>query len=150
DLWQAWSVNIQRLAILHRTDESNALAVEATERFPLLAKLWVDRAEVARLTERADDRIEALKQAVAAGPGWTPASRELATALAEAGHDDEAVAALDRAAVRNPLDPLAHGFLAEQLWHAGHSQAALDRAKRAVRLEPGYDWAWAALAEWSE
>ncbi len=150
DLWQSWSINIQQLAILHRSDEANALAIDATERFPLLAKLWVDRAEVARLAERPDDRTEALKQAVAAAPGWTPASRELATALAEAGQDDEAVAVLERAVVRNPLDPLAHGFLSEQLWHAGKSQEALDRAKRAVRHEPGYDWAWAAVAEWSE
>lgn len=150
DLWQAWSVNVQQLAILHRTEEAGSLAQDATERFPLLAKLWVDRAEVARLAERPEDRIEALRQSVTSAPGWTPASRELAQALTEAGQDDEAVAVLERACVRNPLDPLAHGFLAEQLWHAGHSQEALDRAKRAVRLEPGYDWAWSAVAEWSE
>ena len=83
-------------------------------------------------------------------PGWSPAARELADALDDAGEPDEAVVVLERAATRNPLDPFAHGFLAERLWDAGRSREALDRAKTAVRHEPGYDWAWHAVQLWSE
>lgn len=150
DLWHAWSVLIQQMAGLMRLDEANALAEEATERFPLLAKLWLDRAQVCQALGNAEGRLDALRQAVAVAPGWSPAARELAEALDEAGERDEAVAVMERAAIRNPLDPFAHGFLAERLWDVGRSREALDRAKKALRHEPGYDWAWHAAQLWAE
>src|SRR5581483_5159929 len=150
DLWHAWSVMIQQMAGLMRLDEANALAREATDRFPLLAKLWMDRAQVCQAMGNAEGRLEALRQAVAVAPGWSPAARDLAEALDEAGEQQEAVVVMERAATRNPLDPFAHGFLAERLWDAGSSREALDRAKTAVRHEPGYDWAWHAVQLWSE
>jgi tetratricopeptide (TPR) repeat protein len=154
DLWQAWSVNVQALVMAHRAEEAVALARDAAERFPLVARVWVDVAEACEHAGRPDDRLDALKQAAAVAPGWVPAVRELADALAEAGHDDEAVAALERAAWRSPLDPLAHWHLAERLWQAGRSREALDRAKTAVRLDTGMDFraetAWSAVMVWSE
>lgn len=150
DLWQAWSVVIQQMAGLSRLEEANALAREATDRFPLLAKLWLDRAQVCQAMSNAEGRLDSLRQAVAVAPGWSPAARDLAEALDEAGEPDEAVTVMERAATRNPLDPFAHGFLAERLWEAGRSRDALERAKTAVRHEPGYDWAWHAVQLWSE
>jgi tetratricopeptide (TPR) repeat protein len=150
DLWQAWSVVIQQMAGLARLEEANALAREATDRFPLLAKLWLDRAQVCQAMENAEGRLDSLRQAVGVAPGWSPAARDLAEALDDAGEPDEAVTVMERAATRNPLDPFAHGFLAERLWEAGRSREALDRAKTAVRHEPGYDWAWHAVQLWSE
>ena len=150
DLWQAWSVVIQQMAGMARLEEANSLAREATDRFPLLAKLWLDRAQVCQAMGNAEGRLDALRQAVAVAPGWSPAARELAEALDDAGDPDEAVIVMERAATRNPLDPFAHGFLAERLWDAGRSREALDRAKTAVRHEPGYDWAWHAVQLWSE
>jgi predicted Zn-dependent protease len=150
DLWQAWSVVIGQMAGLIRHEEAAALARDATARFPLLAKLWVDQAQVAQATGDADGRVEALRQAVAVAPGWSVAARELADALDDAGEPAEAVAVLERAARRSPLDPFAHGFLAERLWDADRFREALDRAKVAVRHEPGYDWAWHAVQLWAE
>lgn len=150
DLWQAWSVVVQQMAGLGRLEEAHALARDAAARFPLLAKLWLDLAQVCHALGNAEGRVEALRQAVAAAPGWTPAARELADALDEAEDRDGAVAVLERAAARNPTDALAHGFLAERLWDAGRSREALDRAKTAVRLEPGYDWAWHHVQLWAE
>ncbi|MBX9624652.1 MAG: hypothetical protein K2X82_12665, partial [Gemmataceae bacterium] len=150
DLWHAWSAVIQQMAVLGRTEEADALAREATDRFPLLAKLWLDRAQVAHAAGNAEARLDALRQAVATAPGWSPAARELADGLDDADDHAEAVAVLRRNAARSPLDPLAHGFLAEWLWEAGESREALDRAKLALRLEPGYDWAWHAVQLWSD
>lgn len=150
DLWHAWSATIQQMAVLGRIEEAGALAREATGRFPLLAKLWLDRAQVAHAAGNAEGRLDALRQAVATAPGWSPAARELAEALDDAGENAEAVAALRRNALRSPLDPLAHGFLAEWLWEAGESREALDRVKLALRLEPGYDWAWHYVQLWSD
>jgi predicted Zn-dependent protease len=150
DLWQAWSVVVQQMAGLNRLEEANELAREATTRFPLLGKLWLDRAQVCQAMGNAEGRLDALRQAVAAVPGWSPAARELAEALDEADDNAEAVAVLRRNVLRSPLDPLAHGFLAEWLWEAGESREALDRSELAVRHEPGYDWAWHAIQLWSD
>src|SRR5262249_14696735 len=62
-LWQAWSVVIQQMAGLMRLEEANALARDATSRFPLLAKLWLDRAQVCQAVGNAEGRIDSLRQA---------------------------------------------------------------------------------------
>ena len=150
DLWQAWSAVVQQMAGLNRLEEANALAREATARFPLLGKLWFDRAQVCHAMGNADGRLDALRQAVATVPGWSPAARELAEALDDADDNIEAIRVLRRNVQRSPTDPLAHGFLAEWLWEAGESREALDRAMLAVRHEPGYDWAWHAIQLWAD
>jgi tetratricopeptide (TPR) repeat protein len=150
DLWQAWSVVVQQLAGLGRLEEAHALARDATERFPLLGKLWLDLAQVCHALGNSESRLDALQQAVAVAPGWSLAARELADALDDTDRREDAIVVLERAIVRNPLDALAHGFLAERLWDIGRSREALDRAKTAVRLEPGYDWAWHAVQMWAE
>jgi tetratricopeptide (TPR) repeat protein len=150
DLWHAWSAVIQQMAGLGRLEEAHSLAREATARFPLLAKLWLDRAQVCHAMSNAEGRLDSLRQAVMVSPGWSLAARELADALDDAGEQDDAVVVLERTAIRSPLDPFAHGFLAERLWDAGRSREALDRAKIAIRHEPGYDWAWHVVQLWSE
>lgn len=150
DLWQAWSLVVQQMITLNRLEEAHALAVEATEQFPLMPKLWVDLAETYQALGNAEGRVEALRQAVALSPGWALPARELAEALEEVHSEDEAIAVLERTAVRSPMDPLAHGFLAERLWDAGRPREALHRAKLAVRHEPGYDWAWQVVPLWAE
>jgi tetratricopeptide (TPR) repeat protein len=150
DLWQAWSAVIQQLAGLGRLEEADSLARDATERFPLAPKLWLDWAQVCHGLGNTEGRIEALRQAVATAPGWSVAARELAEALVDAGERSAALAVLERTVLRNPLDPLAHGYLAERLWDEGRSREALEQVKIAARLEPGYDWAWHHLQLWAE
>ena len=150
DLWQAWSVVVQQLAGLNRLEEAHELAKEAADRFPLLAKLWLDLAQVCHATGNAEGRLDALREAVGVAPGWSLAARELADALDDAGARDDAITVLERAVLRSPQDPFAHGFLSEWLWEAGRSREALDRAKLALRHEPGYDWAWHAIQIWAD
>ena len=154
DLWQTWSLVIQHLAMSQRTEEALTLAREATEQFPLVAKVWLDLAQVYRVLDRDDDRLEALRQALQVAPGWVPVARELAEALSEADRDEESVQVLDAAVARAPHDALAHWIYAERLWAVGQSRPALDRAKRAVRLDPGIDprldTAWTAVMVWTD
>jgi tetratricopeptide (TPR) repeat protein len=150
DLWHAWSAVIQQLAGLGRLEEADSLAREATSRFPLLAKLWLDRAQVCQALGNAEVRLDSLRQAAIVSPGWSLTAHELADALDEAGEQEDAVRVMERAAIRSPLDPFAHGFLAERLWEAGRSREALDRAKTAVRHEPGYDLVWHYVQLWSD
>ncbi|OWK37938.1 tetratricopeptide repeat protein [Fimbriiglobus ruber] len=154
DLWQAWSVAAQGLVMAQRADEAVTLAREATDRFPLVARVWIDLAEACRAADREEERVEALRGAVAAAPGWAPAVHELAEALGEADDDDGAVRALEALIPRAPVDALAHWSLSERLWQAGRSRDALDRAKMAVRHDPGHDpraeTAWSAVVAWSD
>ena len=129
DVWQCWSLVIQTMTGMHRAEEAYALARDATARFPLTAKLWVDRAEAAKAANHPDDALDALHKAVAVAPGWPPLARELADALTEAGEDDEAIRALERAVTRNPLDAWVRWLLADRLWQADRGHEALDHAK---------------------
>lgn len=154
DLWQAWSVNVQAKLMDHQPTEAASLAQEEAERFPLVARVWVDVAETARAAGHADEALDALRQAASVAPAWVPAVREYADALAEANQEAEAIELLERLVARTPLDPQAHWNLAERLWHAGRSRDALDRAKMVVRHDTGtmprVEVAWPAVMNWSD
>ncbi|QEL16126.1 tetratricopeptide repeat protein [Limnoglobus roseus] len=150
DLWQAWSLMIQQLGLMQRLDEAAAVADDAVERFPLQAQLWADLARVCGAKEQPEDRVEALRMAVAVAPDWPPAAQELADALADADEEDEAVKVLEQAASRNAHDASNQAALADRLWNAGQSEEALEKAKLAVRLDPGFDAAWRMVMHWSD
>lgn len=150
DLWQAWSLMVQQLGLMQRLEEARAVAEDGAERFPLIAQLWSDLARVHAALDRPEERIEALRSAVAVSPDFSPVSHELADALAEADEEDEAVAVLERTAARNPNDSNNHAALADRLWNAGRSEEALERAKLAVRIEPGFEAAWRMVLHWSD
>jgi len=163
ELWQAWSVTIQQLSLVGRVEEARELAKEAVERFPLLARLWMDLADVCNAQEDREAQIEALRQAVHVAPGWSYAARELADALEANEEIDEARVILEQAVARSPLDPVNHGYLADNLWSVSEQdelddpeesqstrQEAVDRLSIALKIDPGYDWAWRHLGMWTE
>ena len=163
DLWQTWSVTIQQLTLVGRVEEARELAKEAVERYPLLARLWVDLAEVCHAQEDRDGQIRALRQAVHVAPGWSYAARELADAMEANDEVEEARIVLEQAVARSPLDPVNHGYLADNLWTAGDAASAVDpdeggafqreaieRLRIALKIDPGYDWAWRHLGIWTE
>ncbi len=150
ELWQCWSTVIQQLLICGRLEEANELAKEGVARFPLQARLWVDLAEIRRAQNEMEGQIEALRQAVGIAPAWSYAARELAEALEANEQLDEARTVLEQAVGRTPLDPVNHGYLADNLWNANESDDAVERLRIALKLDPGYDWAWRALGDWTE
>jgi len=148
DLWHAWSALLRHLAEMGRAEEALGRATQATERFPLVPRLWVDLAHVQQLRGDAAGERAALEQAVRINPGWGTAARELAAAHERAGDFAAAKAVMEQAIQRAPLDPYNHGGLAQMLWKMGEKKPALERLSHAVRLEPGYEWAWGRLSEW--
>ena len=150
EIWQCWSVTIQQLIICVRLEESLELAREAVEHFPLLSRLWIDLADVYRARNEIEPRIDSLRQAVLVAPGWSFAARELAEALDSQHQGEEARVVLEQAVARSPLDSVNHGYLADNLWNSGESELAIDRLSIALRLDPGYDWAWRTLGDWCE
>jgi cellulose synthase operon protein C len=163
DLWQTWSVVTQQLTLVGRVEEARELAKGAVERFPLLARLWVDLAEVCHAQEDLEAQISALRQAVHVAPGWSYAARELADAMEANEEAEDARVVLEQAVARSPLDPVNHGYLADNLWTAADDgdptdpddgaplrREAIDRLRIALKLDPGYDWAWRHLGLWTD
>lgn len=151
--WEAPLALARQLCAMGRLDEAADVARAAAERFPLLPAAQLEQARVARARgENAEERA-ALERAVEVAPGWSEARRTLAEWHDARGELDAARAQLERAVARVPRDALNRGFLADVLWRQGRPesrQAAAAEVEAAVRLDPGYAWAWERLEEWSE
>ena len=130
-------------------EEARELAKGAVETFPLTSRLWVDLAEVCEASDDEEAQVAALRRAWEIAPTWGFAARELSEILEEE-HPEEARAILEQAVARAPLDPVNHGYLADHLWNVGEGEEAFRRLCFALRLDPGYEWAWRALGDWAE
>lgn len=147
DLPQTWSVLIQQLAAVGRGDEARELAERATQRFPLVARLWLDRARVHAAAGDPDGELEFLERSLRLSPTLTEGLRELARNLAVRGENERALQALQQAVRRNPGDAMARGWLADYLLGTGEHERALEQLQKAVALDPGFEWAWERLVE---
>lgn len=149
DLWHAHSAMIQQLCATNQLDDAMKLVDAAVEKFPLLPKLWLDRAQVCHARGDREQEVASLEQCMQISPGWGYAARELASTYEHIGHKDKAMALLEQARARAPLDGFNYGCLADLKWRCDRKDEALDILLRAVTLQPEYDWAWARLREWS-
>lgn len=150
DLWHAWSALAVQLHTMKQPGEALMIIREATQKFPHLPRLWLDRGRIHRARSELDNAIHAFEQALAINPAWPLAARELASVHETAGHISKAVDVLKLAVQRSPLDAVTHGFLAEALWKMDLRDQALERVRHAALLDPGYGWAWNAISVWGQ
>ncbi len=145
DLWHAWSAVIVQLSEMNRLDEALELATQATERFPLLPKLWLDLAMVQQHRHDTGAEQAALRRALEINPNWALAARRLAESF-ERGHQlNEARELLEGMARRAPLDGGVLMELTDLLWVQGQPEEAVARLETLLRTQPGYEAAWARL-----
>jgi tetratricopeptide (TPR) repeat protein len=149
DLWHAWSACVEQLMSMERLHEARRLAEEATRRFPLLPRVWLDLAEVCGAQRDLEAQLAALHSAYRINPTWSEAARALATVHRQRGDHDQAHFLLELAIQRDPSSAVNYGFLAEVQWETGHREEALQHLERAVQLEPSYHWAWDQLRAWA-
>ncbi|HXJ71784.1 MAG TPA: tetratricopeptide repeat protein, partial [Candidatus Dormibacteraeota bacterium] len=149
DLWHAHSAVIQQLTEMGRYEEALLCANEATARFPLLPRLWLDLARIHQARHHHSAEVQALEEALQINPGWSHAVRQLAGAYHRDGQLTRASEILQNAVALDPLNAVNHGALADVLWHLDDKEAAVEQARRAILLHPGYDWPWRAIREWS-
>jgi len=149
DVWQAWAVCLKQLLTLNRRDEALDLARRATERFPLLPPLWLDRAAVCQARDDTDGEREALLAAYRINPDWDSAVCSLADFHVRRGEFADARKVLERAVAHNPLDAHNHVMLAELLYRQGEREPALEQVCRAIELAPGHQRAWNDLKSWA-
>jgi tetratricopeptide (TPR) repeat protein len=150
DLWHAWSAVTTQLLDMNRVDEAWELSGQATERFPLVPRLWLDRAAAARAREDDAGELDALQTAYRISPGWGYAVRALCDFHERHGDFGRSRQLLEQAVARDPLEAPNHLMLAEALWREGEREAAFERVHRLVQQEPGFDQAWGLLNAWSD
>lgn len=150
DLWHAWSAVTLQLLQMNRLDEALTYAIQATERFPLLPKLWFDLSRLHRARLDFDAEYAALENALRVNPGWSLALRAMCDCLARRRDFLRARAFAEQAVAHSSLDPYNHVLLAEQLWRLEEREAALTRIRHAIHLDPGEDGGWELLGLWSQ
>lgn len=155
DLWHAWSALILQLLDCNRLDEAWEAAREATERFPLLPRLWLDRADVCRARLDWNGELEAVENAHRINPSWGATVRRLGESLNQRGEYDRALELLGAAVARQPNDGATRTLFAETQWRKGQRAAtlkpdALESVRAVVKLDPGHTRAWDLLQQWSE
>ncbi len=150
DSWFACSGVVQLLTDLRRFDEALELANENTERFPLNSNVWYDLSLIQRLRGEPDAEIAALGEAVAVAPMWSWAVQSLADTYVRTGRPEMAESLVVDALSRLPLDNFLHGNLASIRWKMGMRDEAIESAKRALGIDPTYEWAWQVILSWGE
>ncbi|HZZ78851.1 MAG TPA: tetratricopeptide repeat protein, partial [Gemmataceae bacterium] len=149
DLWQAWAVVIRQLRFMVQLDDALEIAKAATERFPLLADVWMDLAEVHEARMEQDAEIAALTTAYDINPFWaTPLSR-LVELYRQREEHGKASALLEAAIARAPLKAVNHAIQARYLWNSGKRHEAFDRMRHTLTLDPEFESAWDNLCEWA-
>lgn len=149
DLWQTWSMVVQQLLAMNQRQRAIEVAREATERFPLLPRMWLDLALVYRKVGDRDAELKALERARSINPHWGDVARELSDLYLDREQFDDAEQAIRQVLAAEPRDPAALGALADCLYRAGKKSEALEPLKTACATAPGYDWAWGQLCQWS-
>jgi tetratricopeptide (TPR) repeat protein len=147
--WQTWSACRQQALAGNRLDEAKALAEEATRRFPLLARVWLDYADVHRAQNNPDGERAALARACEISPGWIAVNVRLADLHERLLHPEDATEAIRTAMSYNPLSAELHARLGRLSWGQGRPDDALASVERALELLPTYSFAWDLLATWS-
>lgn len=150
DLWHAWSVMVHQLVDLQRLDDALQLARQMTERFPLTPRVWLDLAYVYQVRLDENGVIEALTHARRINPAWSVATQQLTEAYQRAGEFAKARELMEQAIAYAPLDYTNYGYLADVLWQMNEREQAVERIEHALTLEPGYDWGWRILRDWTQ
>ena len=149
DLWHAWSAMALQLMNMDRLGEAWEAINNATQRYPLLPRLWLDQATIARA--RGDDAEEcrALETACKINPQWGLAIRSLCTFRERHGDLGESRQLLEQLVSFAPLDAANQVMLAETLWRLGEREAAVQRVRHVAGFEPGYARVWECLNQWT-
>lgn len=150
DLWQTWSVWAEHLAELGDFDAARQRIDEALDRFPLVPRLWLDKAHIFELQGDGEREQEALTHALQLAPHWSLTLRRLADSWERSGRYDRSRDLLHAAVLHDPLDPALRGYLARVLWRLGEQDDAVAHIEEALRLSCDYPWAWDQLAQWSQ
>lgn len=150
DLWPLGYFLAQHY--LQKPDVNKALEVARsyTERFPLIARLWLCRAEAARVAGHLEEEREALETAYRLNPSWEPSVSQWAQFLIRQANHQEAVHVLEQAAIRAPGDAGIQWLWVSMLWELDRHQEAFERALFLLRSGKENAQHWEKVLNWSD
>lgn len=149
DMWQAWSAVMLQLSDMQRHQEAVEFAKKATDRFPLLPRMWIDYAVACAACGDIEGEIQCLCKARDINPTWSEARRNLADAYQKKGDVAAARAEIERAIANEPRDVPNLGALAGLMWDEGQKKEAVHTLVTAVQLRPDYAYGWSLLRAWA-
>jgi tetratricopeptide (TPR) repeat protein len=141
-------LGIHALLVARRVSDAQALAGRATLRFPLIAKVWLARADVAAAQHDVAAESEALRNAVGSAPLDVGCVMRWTAVLLQKKDWEESERVIRRALARSPLAPGLRVELARCLYLRGQKEEACRELQRTATLSPGYRRAWELLDEW--
>lgn len=150
DLRESYSVIIEQLIDMNQLDDALKFAQTAVNKFPLMYETWADLASVHRYRGENEKDIEALQRSLEIYENWAYGIQLLSDAFVRGGRLEDAKQILQDAVRRIPLDNYLYGCLADILWQLDEKNEAIETAKRAITLDPEYEWAWRMIKFWSE
>ncbi|HEX8250690.1 MAG TPA: tetratricopeptide repeat protein, partial [Pyrinomonadaceae bacterium] len=148
--WFSASPVIWQLVDMYRYDEALELAEQAARRFPLVYQVWYDLSLVHKARGENERETAALRKALDIYGNWSYGIQQLVESLQRGGLFAEAKKVLQDALLRQPLEHVLYGYLADVHWKLEEREEALAAARKAVSIEPEYEWAWRAIKIWSE
>lgn len=149
DLWQCYTALIQQHMAMNQRQKAVERAVEATERFPLLPRAWVDLALVHRAIGDDEAELAALVRAHDINPTWSDVARELCDTYLNRKQFDEAEKIVRQVLSADPRDAQSLAGLADCLYKAGKKSESFTPLKQACLQQVSYHWAWQSLIDWS-
>ena len=90
------------------------------------------------------------QKALKINPDYSAALIQLADTYDRTGDFDQTAKIMERAALRNPRDPILNAQYAAALWRVDRKDEAIDRIEQVVLTEPEYGSAWLMLRDWSQ
>lgn len=150
DLWQCYIAVVQQYMAMNQRTQAVEIAQQATEKFPLLPRVWLELALVHRALGDGEAELAALQRARDINPTWADVARELSEAYMNRDKYEDAEQVLRQMLQSDPRDPQTLANLADCLYRSGKKTAALEPLSRACLAATGYNWAWQSLNEWSD
>jgi cellulose synthase operon protein C len=144
-LWRTWTVLARALAAGDAEEAAQAaeLMAGAAERFPLVAEVALEHAQLLRQWGRRDEARRVLQPALMLAPAWNRAVRLQVDLVDETDkHWPSAVHVLQRALALVPGDADLRGLLAWVLEQQRLFDAALQAVRDALELDAEPDWVW--------
>ena len=133
---------------LNEPDAPLALARRLTVSHGGDSRMWLNLAHMLYLPEQHEERMAAYHRAIAADSRCAEAYDELATALAEAGRLEEALAACHPAVFNGDIPFELRGRAAWIQYQRGNRHQAIEDMAALTRESPRYFWGICRLADW--
>ncbi len=150
DQWQTWCAQAVQLIDMGQADRSLDVLTAAIDRYPLLPRLYLEKARALVLLNDRDAARAALDLALKINPFWSIAVRRYAeTVLDEGVALERALPQLDLALARDAEDADLRGLRAHVYWRIGRRDEAVADMMRAVCIDPAPRWQWSLLARYA-